>query len=42
MLLPFTFRDMEIESRGGRARRRDCTQEWLQTHRYGFRVWSVY
>jgi hypothetical protein len=35
------YRDMEIESRGGRARRRDRTQEWLQTHRYGFRVWLV-
>ena len=35
------FRYMEIESWGGRGRRRDCTQEWLQTHRYGFRLWLV-
>jgi hypothetical protein len=32
---------MEIESWAGRARRRDRTQEWLQAHRYGFRIWLV-
>jgi len=39
--LMFPSRDLEVETGGGQARRRDRAQEWLQTHRYGFRVWLV-